>query len=81
MGYMHQVRCTVQDGLMEWEKVAIIPTADGGSEAVTVASELAGSNTIEAAVIGTENGKVLIELPRESASGRWRLWVPASIVS
>ena len=28
--------------------------------------------------IGRHEGKILIELPRETASGRWRIWVKES---
>ena len=28
-----------------------------------------------------QSDRVLVELPRESASGRWRVWIPASEVA
>jgi hypothetical protein len=78
---MRLVRCTIQPGLIESEKVAIIPTAEGGEEEVIVSSRVASQNAIRAAEVGRQGEKVLIELPRESTTGRWRLWVPAANVT
>ena len=80
MSSMREVSCTIQPGLIETEKVAIIPTAEGGTEEVIVSARVATANAIRAAEVGRQGEKVLIELPRESATGRWRLWVPAANV-
>jgi hypothetical protein len=72
---MCEVRCTVKPGLIESERVAIIPTATGGTEEVTVYRGAVTDNSIRAAFIGEDDGQVLIELPRESATGAWRVWV------
>jgi hypothetical protein len=37
--------------------------------------------SLEAAYIGERAGLLLVELPRESLSGRWRVWVPKSAVA
>jgi len=75
-----KVSCTVSDGLMPSEKIARIETADGKSEAVAVSSRNLQGNRLIASEIGRRGGKVLVELPRESASGRWRIWVKESAI-
>jgi hypothetical protein len=74
------VKCTVSEGLMPTEKIAQIETADGKSEAVAVSSENIRENRLMAFEIGRREGKVLVELPRESTSGRWRIWVKESAI-
>jgi hypothetical protein len=74
------VNCKVVDGLMPNEKVARIQTADGKAEEVAVSAQNVGYNTLKAFEIGRQGGNVLVELPRESASGRWRIWVKESAI-
>jgi hypothetical protein len=62
------------------EKIAQIETADGRSEAVAVSSRNIEDNKLMAYEIGRSEGNVLVELPRESASGRWRVWVKESAI-
>lgn len=66
---------SVEEGLVPSEKVVRIQTADGGQEEVAVSDRAVQNGALEAAYISTTDGKVLIELPRESASGRRRVWV------
>jgi len=75
-----KIDCTVSDGLMPNEKIAKIETADGKSEVVAVSRKNIDGNKLMAFEVGRQEGKVLIELPRESASGRWRLWVKESAI-
>jgi hypothetical protein len=76
-----KINCQVSDGLMPNEKVARIETADGKSEEVAVSAKNIQNNKLEAFEIGRIEGKVLIELPRESTSGRWRIWVKDTAIS
>jgi hypothetical protein len=70
---------SVVDGPGPSEKVATITTSTGTEEVVLDASTLNGSNQMEVGVLGySENNLALIELPRESASGKWRVWVEKS---
>lgn len=69
------VRCVVEEGLIASEKIVRIVTADGRQEEVAVSASQVRDSGLEAQVIGTENEMILIELPRESSSGRWRVWV------
>lgn len=75
-----RINCHVSDGLMPNEKVARIETADGRSEEVAVAVQNIHDNRLMAFEIGRSEGKVLVELPRESASGRWRIWVKETTI-
>ncbi|WP_262029510.1 hypothetical protein [Microvirga sp. Mcv34] len=60
------------------EAVVGIRTIDGQEE-VILSKRLMHGEGVE---IGTpllhEDDKLLVELPRESAAGRWRIWVPKS---
>jgi len=69
------VHCVVEDGLVASEKIVRIETADGSQEEVAVSASQVRNNGLEAQIIGQDGEKVLIELPRESSSGRWRVWV------
>ena len=76
-----KVKCDkVVDGLMPAEKIARIQTADGKIEDVAVSAKSISGDKLLAAEIGRREGKVLVELPRESVSGRWRIWVKESSI-
>lgn len=71
----------VLDGLVPTEKIARIVTAGGGIEEVSVSEkDISADNRLLASFIGREGERVLVELPRESDSGRWRIWVNADSV-
>lgn len=57
------------------ERVVVISTVGGTAEVIVHKSQIE-KGTMEVGVIAREHGKVLIELPRETMSGRWRVWVP-----
>ena len=72
---------SISDGLMPAEKIAYIEVASGHIEEVSVsADDISPDNKLMASEIGRQGGNVLVELPRESASGRWRIWVNAAAV-
>jgi len=72
---------SVVDGLMPAEKIARIEVAGGEIEEVSVsAKDISPDNRLMASEIGRQGERVLVELPRESASGRWRVWVNATVV-
>ncbi len=56
------------------EALVAIRTVEGVEEVVVHASQ-ATADSVEAGFIGAEGDRVLIELPRETVSGRWRVWV------
>lgn len=73
-----RVRCRIKNGFIPAEKTIYIQGADGNWEEVTVSPKNLSGNALEASEVGRDKGRVLVELPRESASGRWRLWVKQS---
>lgn len=75
-----KIKCNVVDGLMPSEKIARIQTDDGKTEDVAVSAQSITGDKLLASEIGRSGGKVLVELPRESSSGRWRIWVKESSV-
>ena len=75
-----KIQCEVSDGLMPDEKVARVQTADGKSEEIAVSAQNIQNDKLLAFEIGRDQGNVLVELPRESASGRWRIWVKAASI-
>ena len=58
------------------EKIVEIDTSNGKEEVVLHSSSIVQQDKFEVGMVGVENDKALIELPRESSSGRWRVWVP-----
>ena len=77
---MCRVIAKIEEGLVPSERVARISTADGFTEEFTVSARQVANGTVEATYIGRQNGNVLLELPRESASGNWRVWVSSDKV-
>jgi hypothetical protein len=62
------------------EKVVAIRTT-GGTEEVIVHSSQVDANGVEVGLVGQRGDDLLVELPRETLSGRWRVWVPKSAVA
>ena len=75
-----KLNCKVEKGLIPDERTVFIQRADGRIEEVTVSLSSLRGQKLEASEIGRKKKRVLVELPRESASGRWRVWVNASSV-
>jgi len=64
------------------EQIVSIPTKSGGEEEVILPNALVRDDTVEVGRIGGTADSVLIELPQESTSGTWRLWVdPRALVA
>lgn len=64
-----------ENGPIPSETVVTIPTTTGSEEVVVHRSQ-ASDDSVEAGYIGEEEDRVLVELPRETVSGRWRVWIP-----
>jgi hypothetical protein len=75
-----KLNCKVEKGLIPDEKTVYIRRADGRTEEVTVSRRSVRGDKLEASEIGRNGNQVLVELPRESASGRWRIWVAKSSI-
>ena len=77
-----RVRIEKQEaGPIPSETVVAIRTATGSTEEVIVDSSQVDASGVEVGFIGQRADEVLIELPRETLRGRWRLWVPKSAVA
>ena len=75
-----KIHCTVRKGFIPSEKTVYIQRADGVLEEVTVSTHDLRDGRLEVSEIGRASRKILVELPRESASGRWRVWVKQSSI-
>jgi hypothetical protein len=75
-----KLNCEVFEGLMPAEKIARIENADGSMDEVSVSTKNLTDDRLVVSEIGRSDGRVLVELPRESASGRWRVWVKESSI-
>jgi hypothetical protein len=64
-------------GSIPSEEIVTISTARGPEEVVVHTSQVTDDG-VEAGFIGERDDQVLVELPRETLSGRWRIWVPKS---
>jgi hypothetical protein len=73
---MVRIRVThTENGPIPSEKVVTIPTTTGTEEVVVHKSQVTDDG-VEAGFIGEEGDRMLVELPRETVSGRWRVWIP-----
>ena len=71
----------VGQGLHPSEVVVAVTTTDGTQEEVLVDNQSLHGDALEIGYpIATEDNRMLVELPRETARGSWRLWVPISAV-
>lgn len=76
-----RVKCSsIEPGLIASERVARIESAEGGMEFVAVSEQLIVGERLEVGWIGALGDRALIELPCETASGRWRMWVKRTLL-
>lgn len=66
---------TISEGRIGSERVVRLLTFDGIEEEVIVAPEQSDGDCVLLPVVAEEPDRMLFELPQESASGRWRLWI------
>lgn len=71
----------VSDGRVQSERIVGLMTAEGIEEEIFVAPEQIEGDYLILPPIIEERDRVLFELPQESASGRWRLWISKDRVS
>jgi len=72
---MCRVKAKIVRGANKSERIAYITTAEGIHAEVLLSTAQTGSNHVLAAEIGRDKNNVLIELPQETSSGDWRVWV------
>lgn len=77
-----RVKCkVVTEGPGPSETVVEIKTTDGNEE-VIVSRKLVKNDFLDVGpLVHEDKTRVLLELPRESVSGKWRIWVPKSAVA
>ena len=70
-----------ENGMHPGESLVIIDTKDGEEE-LFVDKTLVSARSIPVGYpLGTSNGHVLVELPRETMRGKWRVWVEKAQLS
>jgi hypothetical protein len=72
---MCKVKAKIKKGVVHSERIAYIKTSEGNSTEVLLNVTQTGINHIIAAEIARDNNNVLIELPQETSSGYWRVWI------
>jgi hypothetical protein len=72
---MSKVKAKIVRGAIGSERIAYITTAEGIRTEVLLNAAQTGSNHIFAVEVARDNNNVLIELPQETSSGYWRVWV------
>lgn len=60
------------------EIIVEITTWDGNEEVVVSSTQIRDNHLEIGSVIGVQEKFALVELPRETTSGKWRVWVPQS---
>lgn len=76
------VDCSILAGLIPTERIAGVMNASGEVEEVLVSERSIRDKGMVAFAIQMRraDGAVLIELPRETSSGKWRIWVKKSTI-
>jgi hypothetical protein len=70
----------VDDGLHPSDRVVTFQSADGEREEIAVDKSFVEGHTLSVYPIEREAGRLLVELPRETARGQWRVWISNSAV-
>lgn len=71
----------VGEGLHPGEMVVQVATKDGVEQLAVDRSSVQGDTLKIGWPVGQSAGYYLVELPRETFTGFWRVWVPESSVS
>lgn len=72
---MCRIRAKITRGSMASERVAYFTSAEGETIEVILSPSQVGKDHIVASELARDSGCVLIELPQETSSGDWRVWV------
>lgn len=77
-----RIKCQrLMDGPGPSEAIVSIRTTKGEEEVVVYTGLLTNGYLEVGPQLSGQRDRVLVELPRESASGRWRVWIPTSEVA
>ena len=77
---MCRVKAKIKEGQVAHERLAYIQLAEGITAEVIVSRLHAGIADVQAFEIRQEGSRVLVELPSETSTGDWRVWVPETTV-
>lgn len=77
---MCKLKAKIVPGIISSERIAYIKTLTGMEAEVIIPAKQSDATHVFAAEIGRDNNNVLIELPRETTAGQWRLWVAKDLV-
>jgi hypothetical protein len=67
----------VREGQHPSEVVIRVTTAEGQQEELIVDKRSVKNNRLRVGyAVGSDNNRLLVELPRETIRGVWRIWVP-----
>ena len=72
---MNRVKARIVRGSIRSERIAYITTTGGAHAEVLLSATQTGSNHVLAVEVARDKNNVLIELPQETSSGDWRVWV------
>jgi len=67
----------VADGLHPSEAIVAIKTSSGPQRVVVSTRSIESGSIPVGWPLGTQDQTTLVELPRETESGAWRIWVPS----
>lgn len=67
----------ISEGLHPSEAVVLVKTSTGSERVVVSNRSIEGDSIPVGWPLGTHNQTSLVELPRETESGAWRVWVPS----
>lgn len=67
----------ISEGLHPSEAVVSVKTTTGSERIVVSTRSIEGASIPVGWPLGTQNQTTLVELPRETESGAWRVWVPS----
>jgi hypothetical protein len=77
MAMMRLLVAEIGKGLHPNEVVVAVKTADGKIERLVVSRRSIQNDSIRVGwPLGEQDNTVLVELPRETQTGAWRVWVP-----
>lgn len=67
----------ISEGLHPSETIVSVKTVDGAQRVVVSTRSIDASSIPVGWPLGTKDQATLVELPRETEAGAWRVWVPS----
>ena len=70
----------IGEGQHPSERVVSVQTLDGPQQLIVDYRSIQNQSLDVGFPVGKLNGHLLVELPRETVQGAWRVWVPREII-